>query len=498
MADGAPVDAAAAAASAAPERSAAARARSVGAQGRAVLLWKLAEYGGLIAFTALLPPMMGPRLYGHFAAMLSAIGLLTMAAALGTQATFGRFVPEFETRGEHHRTRGLFAQLFVLRMAVVIPLAVLLGLLLHNIIPDATPRTALYGATAFASVGLAMVCYQLLYGLNRLGRSLTHDALIKIAILALVPLLGAAASLERAALALLLAEAGFLVLGLAWTARYFTTGAAARDWSQLPAKLRYGLSFFLANVLLFAVWRGGELAVLILSGRSREVAYYSVANAVALAFAALLGQLGSLLVPSLTTFHIARQFDSLESWLSQALKYLTISAFIFVFAVYAAGAWLVHTFLGDQYLPVVVNLKILGWGLVPLGLVRVGMATALVHLEARKAVVMGAVGLVSFLIAAEIMVPHWGSTGAAMAAVLASAATGLVAALLFELWPLMRSARYGQLLVAGAAGMLVFALPIHGRAVASLVSAAVFVALVFLIGVVSADEMRRLARVIAT
>jgi O-antigen/teichoic acid export membrane protein len=497
MADLPAVEATAAAASAGAQ-SAAARARSVGAQGRAVLLWKIAEYGGLVAFTALLPPMMGPRLYGRFAAMFSAIGLLTMAAALGTQATFGRFVPEFETRGEHHRTKGLFTQLFALRIAVVLPLAVLLALLLHRIIPGATPGIAVYGAAAFASVAVAMVCYQLLYGLNRLGRSLTHDGLIKIAILALVPVLGAAASLERAALALLLAEAAFLLLGLAWTARYFTTGAAARDWSQLPAKLRYGLSFFLANVLLFSVWRGGELAVMILSGRSREVAFYSVANAVALAFAALLGQLGSLLVPSLTTFHVARQFDSLESWLSQALKYLTISALVFLFAVYAAGDWLVRTFLGEAYLPVVVNLKILGWGLVPLGLVRIGMATALLHMEARKAVVMGAVGLVTFLVAAEIMVPHWGSHGAAVAAVLASAVTGLVAALLFELAPLMRTARYGRLLAAGAAGLLVFALPIRGATVTSLASAAVFLALVFIVGVVSADEVRRLARVIAS
>ena len=78
-----------------------------------------------------------------------------------------------------------------------------------------------------------------------------------------------------------IAEFGFFALGLLWARPYLTRNPAVREWSALSSQLGFGFTFFGANLLLMSVWRGGELAVLLFSGRSAEVAFYSVANAVA-------------------------------------------------------------------------------------------------------------------------------------------------------------------------------------------------------------------------
>ena len=468
-------------------------ARPLGPQSRAVVAWKVVEYVGLILFTIIMPRRMGPALYGRFAALLSLIGLLTMASAMGAQATFGRFVPEYDEHGQPGRIRGLFTLLFGMRAVFAGLLAAALLLFSRRVLPGATPAMAAAGAAAFLSVALAMVCYQLLYGLNLLGRSLTHDSLVRLVLIGLVFMLGGQRDVDRAALAVFLVEFGFLLLGLVWTRSYFAPAEAIRYRSNLPAQLRFGLSFFGANLLLLAVWRGGELAVLYLSGDPAEVAYYSVPNAVAMAFAALIGQLGVLLVPSLTRLHVSGRPESMESLLGVALKYLTISAFAFLLVVHAFGPWLVRHALGNAYLPVIANLETLALGLLPIPLVRSCLSVAIVRKEARKALVMAAGGVVAFAALGIALVPGSGSQGASMAAALAVAITGVLGAVEFSLWPVLKAVRFGWLLACGGLAALVFALPWGARPVLGAAATLLFVTSLFLSRVVSTAELRRLA-----
>lgn len=466
---------------------------SVSAQSRAVVAWKGIEYAGLVLFVVLLPRLMQPDLYGRLAALVSVIGLLTMASAMGAQATFGRFVPEFETAGERQRTRVLFTQIFLLRVALAVPLAGALFLAFPHLRTGASLTTAAFGAGAFLCVAVGMVSFQLFYGLNRLGRSLAHDALIRTLLIGLVLSLGGHRNLDRAALALLLSEAVFLAVGLSWSRSYFTRDAAVKDLRALRDKLTFGLSFFGANLLLMAVWRGGEMAVLLFTGKSAEVAYYSVANAITLAFAALLGQMGSLLVPSLTAFHVGGQSDSVESWLGLSLKYLTLAALAFVLLVHSLGGWLVHTLLGDAYLPVVESLKILSLTLLPVALVRTGLSVAMVRLESRLALLMTGSALVAFLLVGAILVPAAGSSGASIAATAALATCAVVAAVAFRLGAVMRSARYGRLAVSGVAAVSGAWLLPGPDPLTGAVAAVVLLILILAGRVVTPGEIRRLA-----
>jgi O-antigen/teichoic acid export membrane protein len=465
---------------------------TLGSQSRAVAAWKVAEYAGLALFTVALPRAMGPAQFGRFAALVSLVGLLAMAAALGAQATFGRFVPEYHARGEPRRIRALFTQLFALRLAVALFVAALLLLFHARLLPGSSRATGAVAAAAFVSVALGAVCYQLLYGLNQLGRSLVHDGLARLLLVALVFALAGLHDLDRAAAALVLAEFALLLVGLAWARGWFDVAAARALRADLPHQLGFGLGFFGANLLLLAVWRGGELAVLYLSGNSAEVAYYSIANAAALTLAMLLGQLLGLLLPQLTSLATTGRTDDADRLLGAAVKYLTMAAFAFLLLINGLGRWLVELVLGAPYLPVVDNLRILAVAVLPVALLRAAMTTAMVRKEPRRALAVAAAGLTVFGAVAAVTVPLRASPGASLAAVAATTVTAAVGAWRFRLAPVLRLARYGRLVMLGAGAAALSALS-WGPAPARLaLAAALFGATLFAFRVIEPAELRRL------
>src|SRR5206468_2387105 len=66
-----------------------------------VTLLKVGQYPFLVASMMLIPRLMGPTIYGEYALLIS---IITMTASLidfgGGTDVFGRFVPEFEVRGQ--------------------------------------------------------------------------------------------------------------------------------------------------------------------------------------------------------------------------------------------------------------------------------------------------------------------------------------------------------------------------------------------------------------
>jgi O-antigen/teichoic acid export membrane protein len=469
-----------------------------GAQTRAVLALKGVEYAGLTLFTVLLPRLMGPERYGAFAAVLGAVGLLTMLAGIGAQATLGRFVPEFVAAGRLDRVRQLFTQVFLARVLTAAVLAGVLVLGLPYLLPEAGGTVAI-AAGATVLVGAAsLACFQLLYGLNQLARWLVRDALVRPVLVALLVVGGGIAFLDRAALALLTAELLFLALGLAWARRYFSREPWEGGRADLFTHLRFGLYFFGANLLLMAVWRGGEVTVLILSDARAEIAYFSIANAVAMAFGALIGQLASMLVPRIASFHVTGEGRQAEAWLGHSLKYLTIGTFVFVLVVDGVGEAAVRLILGAAYLPVVVNLKVLALGLLPVALVRTAVNQALVHKRPGWALAVAGGGLVGFVILAVTLVPRWGSLGASVSVAGAVAVAGLVAYRQAALGGVLSVARFWRVVLPGIAVLLLAALPGVPPLATASGGLVLYAALLWAARALTVEEIRRLARAVTS
>ncbi len=465
-------------------------------QARVVMIWKLVEYVGLISFIVIAPRSMGPELYGRFAVLLSVIGLLIMACSLGALPTFGRFAPEYTAKGEKPKIQAVFVQLFFVRALCAILLGAGFLFIIPQLLPGSSALTAIACTGAFLFGALATTCYQIFYGLNVLGRWLSQQALTRILLLILIAILGGWHDLGRASLALMATHLSFLLFGLFLARSYFTLDRSAFHFSFLFSHLRFGVLFFAANLLLIAVWRGGEVVVLLFSRSSAEVAFFNIANAVALAFSALLGQLAFTITPSLTMLHISGKKVERDLWLGYSLKYLSIASFSFLFVVWALGEWAVRIAMGEQFLPVVSNLKVLALGLLPLAFVRTGLSLAVVDKQPRRYLWVAIGALITFLLAAAVLVPRLGSFGASVAIALAQLCAGVVTYFQFPLVPVLAIARFWPLLLSGLTALSVLALTSSPPALMGLVAIVIYIILLFWGKVLGAQEIRQIGQIL--
>lgn len=469
---------------------------TAGRHTRTVLGWKAIEYGGLALFTLVVPRMMEPERYGSFAAVMGAVGLLTMFSGMGAQATYGRFVPQYTGAGRPDRVRHLFMELLGVRVLAGLALGGLLAVGLPYLLPEASAGMALVAGATVVAGAASLACFQFFYGLNRLRRWLVRDALVRPVVVALLFLGGGLAALDRAVLALLAAEAGFLVIGLSWARGYFTLEPWEGGRADLAAHLRFGLYFFGANLLLMAVWRGGEVTVVALSTERAQVGFFSIANAVAMAFGALIGQLAGMLIPSLSTLHVSGERQRAHAWLGYSLKYLTIATFSFVLVVDAVGEWAVRWALGTAYLEVVPNLKVLVIGLLPLALVRTAVNHAIVEKRPVHAMAVAGAGLATFVGLAFALVPSLGGFGASLSVAGALAAAGWVAYRQFAPGDVLAEARFWRVVLPGVPALALTALPGVPALAAAALALGLYGGLLLGARAVTLDELRRLARAV--
>jgi O-antigen/teichoic acid export membrane protein len=450
---------------------------------------------GLTAFVFATPRLMGPDHFGRFAALVSLTSLLILASALGAQATFARFVPEYQATGRTERTRVLFTQLFVLRGLAASLLGTLFFLVFPKVLDGTSGLTAALGAATLVVGAVSTTAYQLCYGLNDLGRWLTRDALNRPLLLVFLVVLGGLHSPDRAALALFLTELSLLVLGSVWVRSYFLVGRDAFDLRVLLSHLSFGFAFFVGNLLALAVWRGGETAIATFSGDQTEIAYFSVAATASMTASAFIGQLANMITPTVTAFHLAGDAQRVDIWLGNSLKYLTIVCVAILLVVWAAGEVVVPRLLGTEYLPVATNLRILVIALVPVTFTRTAMSLAIARSEPGRSLVSSASGLLAFGLAAIVLVPMRGSVGASWAVLLGVSTSAVIAYFQFPMRSMMAAAKLWRLLAVGA---LATAIVAAGLRVASPALAGIAVlfypALLFASGVISRGEVSGLAR----
>ena len=464
---------------------------------RVVMLWKVVEYTGLALFIIIVPRLMGPKLYGSFAVLFSLIGLLSMASGLGMQNTFGRFVPEYEALGDRSKTRALFTQIFCIRALF----AGFLGLLaflffLPRLLPEATSLTLAVGTGGFLFGVLALTCYQLFFGLNLLGRWLIKDALIIPILIILLIALSERLNLERAAFALLVTQLGILLFGLFLARSFFTFDRSILNFSFIFSHLRFSLLFFAANLSLMVVFRGGEVIVKLFSGQSTEVAFFNIANSVAIACYGLIGQFIVMIRPSLTTLHVSKEEEKKVYLMGYTLKYLTIASFLLIFTVHILGVWGIERILGEQYLPVVNNLKVIIFGLIPVAIIRTGGSLAMLHKHAHKFIPVTVGALVIFILTAVFLVPRSGSHGASIAMVLALGSAAAITFYQFSLVKVLEVALFWRQIFVGIIPLGVIAWPTTLSVPIDLAAVVLYISLLFLGKVLDTNDIQKISKVV--
>jgi O-antigen/teichoic acid export membrane protein len=460
---------------------------------RAALIAKGLEYVGLALFTVAVPRLMGPEDFGTFAAVLAGVGLFTMMTGLGANTTFGRFVPEFVENGDPDAIGRLYTQLLAVRVAMVIPLGVGLALGLRILLPDLPRESSILGSLAFMAGAVGMTAYQLMYGLNRLGRSLLRGSLSRLLIALGILAFRAELSPVVAVRILCGVEVVLCLLGLALAAEYVRPGALRSGVGEVREALRFGAVFFAATLLLTAVWRGGELAVTALASAREEIAFYSIASVIVMALSSLLSQVSTLMLPTVTRMHLRGEDERFERWMAASLRYVTLMAVAIVIGIFALGDRVLPVLLGDGFDRVDLNLQILALGLIPLAVVRTATTAAVVRGWAAQAVLMGAEGLLAFLVLAVVLVGSMGSIGASIAVSMAFVVAGTRAVFRMDLAPVLRRSLYLRT-IGPAVLVFSFAIPGPDPILIGVFAMTAYAASVVALGALSPGELREAVR----
>ncbi|MDX1644814.1 MAG: hypothetical protein R3244_10705 [Thermoanaerobaculia bacterium] len=460
---------------------------------RPVMLLSGLQVLGMALFTIVAPRLMGPDLFGRFALILSLTTLWMTTATLGGGYVFGRFVPEYAASAAFDRVRTLFMHMVLFRQLVIAVTAAPLWIALDRLLPEATDTALALSVAAFAAITAASPLYKAYFGLNRLGVSMSKEALGRYLLLLLLIVASGGRSLERATLALLLANAAILVAGLAMTRRLFTLAPEAFDLRQMAHHIRFGLAIAAANLLLRLPWRLGEGALAYFETPAAEIAFFNIALSIVLGFTRIQSSLTTLLIPSMSLRQASGDHSGRDRSLGIALRFLTLGAGLFVLGVFGFGPWAVETLLGSEYLPVLPNLYIGALAALFVPFVRCSISLAVVEDRIRHVFRLGVLAVGTFGIGIVALVPDLASRGASAAVTAALAVAGTAAVVEIRRSEVLRIARCGRHLAAAlpAAALLGWLGP---SPLAATTAAGIYLSLVLTLGVTGPREISTLLR----
>lgn len=458
---------------------------------RPIAFFKGVQLGGMALFTVAAPRFMGPELFGQFVVIMSLNTLWMATSNLGARFIFGRFVPEYASRGATARVRALFMNVVELRVLIALLVAPALYYFLHRVLPQASTLALAGAAASFVLMTVAAPMYSVFYGLNQLGVSMQREAFSRYALLALLFVCGGFSSLERAALALCLMHGIALAWGVYLSRHLFTFARGAHDLRDMIEHGRFGLAIFGSNLLLRMPWRLGESALALAGIAASEIACFNIALSAPVAYTRLLGESISLQVPTLSLKHSVGDRAGRDESLGAGLRFLTAGSLLFVATVLVAGPFGVRLLFGERYLDVLPLLGVVVLATLPAPTIRAALAVATVEGRIGRAVALGGCAVTTFAAMASWLVPRDGARGAAWALVAALVATAGIALVQLRATGVLAAARMRRLVAAALAPVALVVLA-RGAALPTALAAAVYLVLLFLLGVVTRGELRLL------
>jgi O-antigen/teichoic acid export membrane protein len=395
----------------------------------ALSLHKLGQITGALVFAILIPRSLGPELFGQLSFVLALSLLLHMVGDLGGLDIMGRFVPGWAQEGAAGRGRigGLVWQLTWVRfgLGVLITLALVGGG--HRLAPWLGPdRGALVGLGVALRL-LSWAPYHLSFGLNRMGRWAVELSWRQWAMIPCL-LIGRRWGLDGLLVGLLVAEAVFVAPGVFWLRPY---GRPLRpDGSALWPYLRFGLGFFLANVLVVLLYRSGPVLLEVLTRDTVAVGYFGLALSLYMLLITIIGQYLTAFVPTLALLVTRGQMAEARRRLEQVIHHGTLVMGGLLIGLGLLIGPLAPLLFGADFGPVGRLFLWLSLALPLQPLVSAGRGAAAAFGQPRVALLAMTIGLAGGLAAGLFLIPIHGAVGAGLSLVLgvtATAATLLLA-----------------------------------------------------------------------
>lgn len=395
-----------------------------------ITLFKVAQYPLLLLTIMVVPRIMGPAVYGEYALLIS---IITMTAAIidfgGDTALFGRYVPEFEIRGEMGNISRLSSHMLSLKMMVDLLVCSILYAMLHFAYGDRYP--AIYFVLIIATVivrDAQTVPNVLLFGLNKLWQFSLCDpvrrALSFVFILILFPYMG----LLGAILATLFVDVCIAALAYSWTKEYFHIKEFRVDFRFLKPYLLFCLTFYLSAGVLSMWQRMGNVLIQRITEDSKEVAFFDMPNQIFLITISFTVFLIGSLVPIFTKLMLSGRHDKLVKWSKLIIKYTAMLCVLIYGGYLLLGPDLIPIIIGPDYGKIFPNGTVILLGIFPMILAQMGIVYSAVYNQPRKYLFSLCLAFGSFLAASFVLIPLYRSMGCAIAVLLSSIvlATGMV------------------------------------------------------------------------
>ncbi len=399
----------------------------------ALSLHKIGQITGALVFAVLIPRSLGPVLFGQLAFILALSLLLHMVGDLGGLDILGRFVPGWAQEGPDGQRRigRLVWQLIWVRLGLGLLITTALVLGGRRLAPWLGPEQAAWVGLGVALRLLSWTPYHLSFGLNRMGRWAVELSWRQWAMIPCL-LLGRRWGLDGLLIGLLVAEAFFVGLGALWLGPY---GRPHRpDGRALWPYLRFGMGFFLANLLVVLLYRSGPVLLEVLTRDTVAVGHLSLALSLYALLITIIGQYLTAFVPTLALLATRGQMAEARRQLQQVLHHSTVLMGALLIGIGLLIEPLAPRLFGPAFGPAGRLFSLLALALPLQPLVSAGRGAAAAFGHPWVALVAMTVGLLTGLVVGLALIPATGAPGAVMALVLGILATAMTLVVAGRAW----------------------------------------------------------------
>jgi O-antigen/teichoic acid export membrane protein len=379
--------------------------------------------GGFL-FAATVPRLMGPDLFGRYALVTSLAIWFVLFSDPGITQVMIRYIPQLKLEEDRKSLERFFGSLLAVNLLSSGLGAASYFLLTRLWFPDLDGLFLLAMSCAVFARSMANPFFSFLLGLNKAARWGMNEIIRRwLSVFLLLPGF-TLAGLRGAAAALFLTELGILVTGIWWSRSHLSRSSFRLDLPAIVPYMKFGLIFFMTHLVAATFQRSGEVLVRSVRADYIQVAYYGLAYNVYLALAGAIPQLAMAFVPLMTTLQARGETEALEGWIEQLLKWLTLGGILIVYGTFLVGNDLVPLVLGGAYREVVIHLLPLAVSLLFFALSSVASVLTMVFNRPEMGLGASVLRLAIFWILGVPFIAWWGSVGACLAVLAASAFHG--------------------------------------------------------------------------
>jgi O-antigen/teichoic acid export membrane protein len=459
--------------------------------------WRLFRYPFILLSVSIIPRLMGDTMYGQYALFISVYVVFEYLSDVGITQIFGRFIPDFEARGESWRTNEIFHTFLIYGLVLTSLLFAALLVVARVYTFDGVP------AHWFVIMGCQLmlsqtqgILFAFLYGTNQIAHYSSKEVMRSAFTFVLVLGFYLAFGLTGALCGLVANEVILTGIGIYWTRdRLFATWHRPRLDNFKPY-LVFGLQFYIPLFLFGAMLRVGNIYVKWLTASSEQVAYFDIANQFLLLTATFLGLILSTLIPSLSALYSKGRHTTIDEYHRKALTYCGVA----IFLAYNALGWLgreaIARVLGPSFAPVFGNAMLMVPAIFPSLIAYVGVNYTILKKQPKVYAAAVATGFVTLTLACLLGVPHLASAGAAIATICGYSAMAGVFCTVY--WRHLRAIG-GPFVKVALLGLLFtplyrYTLPPAAAGLAYAATTAVYLLLLHRVGLIRAADLKDVIR----